>query len=166
MSYRMYLLHILQYFPPDDEQTYTHECILYMIPGMHPDILRVGSCKIRWLSDCTARNKRTMNSETQRVTQHHTDNLKKKKHSSYENNDISRLAPREKSSKPVVSMLAKRSGHKKEATIVQQNTKIGMKFSILVACLLGYKVSNKKTILCDMLILAEFQHIDVSQVFL
>ena len=55
---------------------------------------------------------------------------------------------------------------KKEAKIVQHNTKICMKFSILVACLLRNKVSNKKTKLCDMMILAELQYIGVSQVFL
>ena len=68
-------------------------------------------------------------------------------------------------------MLAKMSGHKKEAKIVQHNTKICMKFSILVACLLrnllvNNKFSNKKTRLCDMLVLAEFQYIDFSQVSL
>ena len=68
-------------------------------------------------------------------------------------------------------MLAKMSGHKKGAKIVQNNTKICIKLLILIACLLknllvNNKFSNKKTKLCDMLILAEFQPIDVSQVFL
>ena len=69
-----------------------------------------------------------------------------------------------KSPKPVATTLAKMGGHKKEAKIEQHNTKLCMKFSILVARLLKNKFFNEKAKLCDMLILAEY--IDVSQVFL